>query len=132
MVRRKYSSAKIFKSCTRKKLICKEVSVFLRASGSDRDNRRCEVRIHTLPTAYRNLNDNRCRSTGTASQKKRPCYEEYDAVLGDKPKTRPSHLTLSGESGSNVSIDDSDSDSFDDEVLLEDLMNATNIPISTS
>ena len=32
----------------------------------------------------------------------------------------------------NIPTDDSDSDTFDEEKPLEDLMNATNIPISTS
>ena len=44
----------------------------------------------------------------------------------------PSHLTSSSGTGSNIPTDDSDSDAFDDEVPPEDLMNATNIPISTS
>ena len=57
------------KSCTRKNLILKEVSVFLRASGYDRGDE-----IHTLLMAYRNFNDTKRRSTRTTSQKKPPCY----------------------------------------------------------
>ena len=76
----------LLKSCTRKKPIWKEVSIFLRASGYDRDDERCVVRIQT---AYRNFNDTKRRSTGTALQKKPPCYEEIDAVLGDIPTTMP-------------------------------------------
>ena len=75
------------KSCTRKKPIWKEISVFLRASGYDRDDETCRIRIKTLVTAYRNFNDNKRRGTGTAPPKKPPCYEEIDAVLGDKPTT---------------------------------------------
>ena len=44
----------------------------------------------------------------------------------------PSHLISSSGIGSNIPTDDSDPDSFDDEVPLEDLINATNISISTS
>ena len=36
------------KSCTREKPIWNEVSVFLRASGYDRDDESCKVRIHIL------------------------------------------------------------------------------------
>ena len=64
----------LLKSCTRKKPIWKEVSIFLRASGYDRDDERC----------------------------------------------------------SNIPTNDSDSDTFDEEVPLKDLNNAINIPISTS
>ena len=44
----------------------------------------------------------------------------------------PFHLISSSGTGSNIPTDNSDSDRFDDEVPLEDMMNATNIPISTS
>ena len=45
-----------------------------------------------------------------------------------------SHLISSSGTGSNIATDGSDSNTLDDddEVTLEDLMNATNIPISTS
>ena len=36
------------------------------------------------------------KSTGTASQKKRPCYIEINVFLGDKPTTIPSYLISSG------------------------------------
>ena len=80
------------KSCTGKKPIWKEVSVFSNASGYDRDDKCCKVKIHTLLSAYRNFNDTKRRITGTVPQKKPPCFEEIDAVLGDKPTTIPSHL----------------------------------------
>ena len=128
MVWRKYQERS--KSCTRKKPIWEEVPVFLRASGYDRDNESCKVRIHTLLTAYWNFNDIKRRSTGTAPQKKPTCCEEIDAVLGVKPTTMPSHLISSSGTGSNVPTDDSNSETFDDEVPLEDLTNATNISIS--
>ena len=51
---------------TRKKQIWKEVSVFLRASGYDRDDESCKFRIHKLIAAYKNFNDTKGRSTGTA------------------------------------------------------------------
>ena len=85
-----------------------------------------------LLTAYRNFNDTKPRSTGTALQKRPPCYEEIDAVLGNKATTMPSRFISVTGTGSNTSTDDSNSGTFDDEVPLEDLMNATNIPISTS
>ena len=44
----------------------------------------------------------------------------------------PWHLISWSETGTNFLTDDSDSDSFDDEVPLEDLMNATNISALTS
>ena len=44
----------------------------------------------------------------------------------------PSHFISWRGTGSNILTDDSVSDTFDDEVPLEDLMNATNILISTS
>ena len=96
------------------------------------DAESCKVRIHTLLTAYRNFNDTKRTSIGTAPQKKPPCYEEIDAVLGDKPTTIPSHLISSSGTSSNIPTDDSNSDTFDEEERLEDLMNATNISISTS
>ena len=120
------------KSSTRKKPIWKEVSVFLRASGYDRDDDSCKVRIRMLLTAYRNFNYTKRWRTGTAPQKKPPCYEEIDAALEDKPTTMPSHLISSSETSSNIPTDNDDLDIFDNEVPLEDLINATNIPTSTS
>ena len=79
-----------------------------------------------------NFNDTKRRSTGTALQKKPPYYEEIDAVLGGKPTTIRSCLISSSGIGSNIPTDDSDSDTFDDEVPLEYPINATNIPISSS
>ena len=43
----------------------------------------------------------------------------------------PLHLISSSGTGSNNPTNDSYSDTFDDEVFSEDLMNATNIPILT-
>ena len=44
----------------------------------------------------------------------------------------PSHLISSSRTGSNIPTDDSDSDTFDDEVPVEDQINATNILVSSS
>ena len=44
----------------------------------------------------------------------------------------PSHLISSSRTGSNISTDDSVSDTFDNEVSVEDQINATNIPVSSS
>ena len=44
----------------------------------------------------------------------------------------PSHLISSSETSSNIPTDNDDLDTFDNEVPLEDLINATNIPTSTS
>ena len=100
------------RSCTRKQPIWKEVSVFLRACGYDRDDESCKVKIHTLLTAYRNINDTKRGSFGTAPQKKPPRYEEIDAALGEKPTTMPSHFISSSGTGSNIPTDDNDSDSL--------------------
>ena len=88
----------------------------LRASGYDRGDESCKVKIHTLLTAYRNFNDTKRWSTGTARQKKPPCSKEINAVLGNKPISMPSHLISSG-TGSNIPNDDSDLDAFDDKHL---------------
>ena len=73
MVRRKYSRA--IKVWYLKKAKLERSFCILRASGYDRDDESCRVRMHTLPTACKNHNDSKRRSTGTASQKKLPCYE---------------------------------------------------------
>ena len=65
-------------------------------------------------------------------QKKPPCYEEINAALEEKPATMSSHLISSSGTGSNIQADDRNSDTFDDKVLLEDLRNTLNIPISTN
>ena len=44
----------------------------------------------------------------------------------------PSHLISSSRTGSNIPTDDSVSDTFDNEVPVEDQINATNIPVSSS
>ena len=75
--------------------------------------------------------DNNSRSTGKVPEKKSPCYEEIDAILGDKPTTMPTLLISSSGTSSNISTDNSDSDSTDDEVPLQEL-NSTNVPVSTS
>ena len=130
----KWSEEKIqeqLKFCTRKSQSGKKFSI-LRVSGYGRDDKSCKVRIHTLFTAYRNFNDTKFRSTGTTPQKISHCYEKIDAVLGDKPTTMLLHLISSSGTGSIILTDDRDSDRFDDELPLEDLMNATDIPVSTS
>ena len=82
--------------------------------------------------SHKNFNDTKGSSTGTAPWKKPPCYEEVDAVLGDEPTTISLHLISSSGTGSDWSVgsNDSDSDAFDDEGALKNLMDATNVPIS--
>ena len=105
----------LLKSSTKKRQYGKKFLYFEELSAYDRDDESCKVRIHTLLTAYRNFNDTKRRSTGTAPQKKSPCYEGIDAILGDKPTTMLSHLISSSGTGSNIPTDDSDSITFDDD-----------------
>ena len=63
------------KPCTRETPIWREVSVFY-----NRDNESCKVRMHMLLTAYKNFNDTKCRSIGTAPLEKSSCCEEINAV----------------------------------------------------
>ena len=67
-----------------------------------------------------NFNHTKCKSAGTAPQKKPPCYEEIAAVVGGKPTTILSHLISSSGTGSNIPTDDCESGTFDNEVPLED------------
>ena len=93
MVLRKYLRG--IKVLYQKKPIWKEVPISLRASAYNRGDESCRVRIHTLLASYMNFNHTKSKSTGTAPQKKPPCYEEIDAVVGDKPTTILSHLISS-------------------------------------
>ena len=68
---------------------------------------------------------------GAAPQEKPLCYEEIDTVLTDKKITIPSHFIASKRTGSNIPTDNSDSDTFDNEVSPENQVNAANIPVLT-
>ena len=77
-------------SCTRKKPVWQEISVFLRAAGhEDRDKDSCKTRIHTLASAYRAYKDE-CGKTGNGNPKKKPAFfDEVNEFLSGKPCTKP-------------------------------------------
>ena len=65
------------KTCSRKKPIWEEISVFLQAAGSeDRDCEACKTRIHMLVNAYRQYKD-QCSRSG---------------ILACKPATKPAFI----------------------------------------
>ena len=77
-------------SCTRKKPIWQEISVFLRAAGyKDRDEDSCKTRIHTLVSAYRGYKDE-CGKMGNGTPKKKPpFFDEVNEFLSGKHCTKP-------------------------------------------
>lgn len=92
------------KSCTRKKEIWDEISIYLKAEGyEDRDSESCKMRIKTLVAAYRNYKDNR-DITGNAATRKPTAFDELDAILCDKPTTTPSFTITSIEQDTSLHV----------------------------
>ena len=106
-------------SCTRKKPIWQEISVFLRAAGyEDRDEDSCKTRIHTLVSAYRAYKDE-CGKTGNGTPKKKPAFfDEVNEFLPGKPCTKPKVVINS----SQIVIEDGTEDSEESKGNVENFV----------
>ena len=114
-------------SCTRKKPIWQEISVFLRAAGyGDRDEDSCKTRIHTLVSAYRANNDERGK-TGNGTPKKKPAFfDEVNRFSSGKPCTKPKVVI----NFSQIAIEDGTGDSEESKRNVENVV--PNLPSNSS